>query len=453
MRRFSPTAQTTVHQKTSLTPAKVITLSFALAIGVGTLLLALPWSHTGPVSLFDAFFTSVSALCGTGMTVVDTRTAWTPFGWVVLMLLVQVGGLGIVTLSLLVALLLGRRVGFQTRLYAAEQVSALQPGNVLSLVRTIFLVSLSFETLGALLLWPTFASLHGPGQGLFYAYFHATNAFNNAGFALYSDNLLRFVHDPLVNLVTLALILIGGLGFIVLLNLWAKVRSRRQTPLTLHTRIVLLMTLLLALFGSGMVLALEWTNPHTLAQFPLGSKLLAGVFQGISPSTAGFNTLAYADLREETLLVTMVLMFIGGSPGSTAGGIKTVTAFILFASALSMVRGRGELKVFGRRVTVDTVVKAGSVALLSTGIVMGALVLLSLTERVPFLFLAFEAFAAFGTAGLTVDTTAELSPAGKLVIIALMYLGRIGPLTFALALMQNTRENPLKYPEEGVLIG
>ena len=453
MRRFSTSTRATVQKKTSLTPAKVITLSFALAIVIGTLLLALPWSHTEPISLFDAFFTSVSALCGTGMTVIDTYSSWTPLGWGVLMLLVQVGGLGIVTLSLLVAILLGRRVGFRTRLHAAEQVSALQPGNVLGLVRAIFLVSLGFETLGALLLYPTFAALHGSGWGLFYSYFHAVNSFNNAGFALYPDNLMRFVGDPLVNIVTLALILIGGLGFLVHLNIWTKVRDGRRTPLTLHTRIVLLTTLLLALFGSLMVLGLEWNNPNTLANLPLDTKLLAGVFQGISPSTAGFNTLPYAALHEETLLVTMVLMFIGGSPGSTAGGIKTVTAFVLFASAWSMVQQRGELKVFGRRVTIETVVKAGSVALLSTAIVMGALVLLSITEDIPFILLAFEVFAAFGTAGLTVDTTAELSPIGRVIIIALMYLGRIGPLTFALALMQNTRESPLKYPEEGVLIG
>jgi trk system potassium uptake protein TrkH len=376
---FTKAPSTRTSKRPALTPAKVITLSFLLAIAIGTLLLALPWSATDPVSLFDAFFTSASALCGTGMTVVDTATAWTPFGWTILMLLVQVGGLGIVTLSLLVALLLGRRVGFRTRLHAAEQVSALQPGNILPLVRAIFLVSLGFETLGALLLWPTFAALHGSGWGLFYAYFHAINAFNNAGFALYPDNLVRFINDPLVNLTTLGLILIGGFGFIVHLNIWAKLRTRQRTSLTLHTRIVLLTTLLLALFGSSMVLVIEWTNPHTLAPLPLGSKVLAGIFQGISPSTAGFNTLAYADLREETLLVTMVLMFIGGSPGSTAGGIKTVTAFVLFASAWSLVRGRGELKVFGRRVTIDTVVKAGSVALLSTGIVMGALVLLTIT--------------------------------------------------------------------------
>jgi trk system potassium uptake protein TrkH len=436
-------------------PAKVIALSFLVAIMLGTLLLWLPWSHAPgqTVTLLDALFTATSALCVTGLIVVDTETAWSSLGRVVIMLLIQVGGLGIVTLGTLVALLLGRRVGFQERLRAAAQVSALGTGGVLRLIRTIFLLSLGFEIAGALLLYPTFAALHGPGQGLFYAFFHSVSAFNNAGFALYSDSLIRFVGDPAVILVLSALFIVGGLGFIVHLNLWSRFRGGHRFPLTLHSRIALLTTLLLCALGMTGVLTLEWNNPQTLGELSWRGKLLAGFFQGITPRTAGFNTVDYALLREPTLLLTMLLMFIGGSPASTAGGIKTVTFFVLVASAWSMVRGRGELLAFGRRVSVDTVVKAGSVALLSTGLVTSALFLLSLTESLPLLPVAFEAFSAFATVGLSMNATFDLSEPGRLIIILLMYLGRIGPLTFALALLQEPRGSGLKYPDEGVLIG
>lgn len=436
-------------------PAKVIALSFLSAIMLGTLLLWLPWSHAPgqTITLLDALFTATSALCVTGLIVVDTETAWSNLGRVVIMLLIQVGGLGIVTLGTLVALLLGRRVGFQERLRAAAQVSALGTGGVLRLIRTIFLISLGFETVGALLLYPTFAALHGPGQGLFYAFFHSVSAFNNAGFALYSDNLIRFASDPAVILVLSALFIVGGLGFIVHLNLWARFRGGRRFPLTLHSRVALFTTLLLCALGAVAVLGLEWNNSQTLGELPWHGKLLAGFFLGVTPRTAGFNTVDYATLREPTLLLTMLLMFIGGSPASTAGGIKTVTFFVLVASAWSMVRGRGELLAFGRRVSSETVVKAGSVALLSTGIVMGALFLLSLSETLPLLPVMFEAFSAFATVGLSMNATFDLSEPGRIIIILLMYLGRIGPLTFALALLQEPRGGMLKYPDEGVLIG
>lgn len=438
----------------ALSPAKAIALSFFIAIVIGTLLLWLPWSRAPgqTVTPLDALFTATSALCVTGLVVVDTETAWSPLGRVILMLLIQVGGLGIVTLGTLVALLLGQRIGFQERLRAAAQVSALGTGGVLRLVRTIFLISLGFETVGAILLYPTFAALHGPGQGLFYAFFHSISAFNNAGFALYSDNLIRFVDDPVVTLVLGALLIGGGLGFIVHLNVWANIRGGRRFPLTLHSSVVLLTTLLLCLFGALAVTVLEWHNPRTLGELSWHGKLLAGFFQGVTPRTAGFNSLDYTLLREPTLLVTMLLMFIGGSPASTAGGIKTVTFYVLVASAWSMVRGRGELLTFGRRVSVEMVVKAGSVALLSTGIVMSALFLLSVTESLPLFTVMFEAFSAFGTVGLSMNATFDLTEPGQLIIILLMYLGRIGPLTFALALVQ-TRADGLKYPSEGVLIG
>ncbi len=438
----------------TLSPATVIALSFGITGLIGTLLLWLPWSHAPgeDLTLLDALFTASSALCVTGLIVVDTGTAWSPFGQSVIMILIQLGGLGLITFGTLFALALGRRVGFGERMRVAEQVKAFQVGGVVQLVRNIVLLSLGVEFVGALLLYPAFAAEEGAGAGAFYALFHSVSASNNAGFAFYGDSLSRFVGDPLVNIVITGLFILGGLGFIVQVNLIGYARNRRQNRLTLHTKIVLVVTAVLCLLGFGVVAALEWNNPATLGELPSGAKLWGAFFQGVTPRTAGFNTVDIGSMENPTLIFTMLLMFIGGSPGSTAGGIKTATFFVLAASAWSMVRGYGELTIFGRRVSSQTAMKADTVVLLSSGIVIAALFLLSITESVELLPLAFETMSAFGTVGLSMGSTGELSVVGQLVVIALMYLGRVGPLTFALAIVQEPRGGDIKHPEEEVLI-
>lgn len=422
---------------------------------VGAVFLALPISHEAgkTVHFIDALFTSASALYVTGLATVDTASTWSRFGEVVIMLLIQSGGLGVVTLGTLVAIALGKRVGYRERLRIAAQVSALQTGGVIRLIRTIFLLAVCFELLGALLLYPLFASRHGPAEGAFYALFHAVSAFNNAGFALYPNNLMDYVANPLVTLVIAGLIILGGLGFIVHINIGHFYFGKCRVRLNLHTRIVLLSTAILLGAGTLGILLFEWGNPSTLGELPLHGKLLAAFFQGVTPRTAGFNTLDYTALHESSLLLTMLLMFIGGSPASTAGGIKTVSWFIIVASVWSIAKGRGELVIFGRRVTNDIVVRAGGIALLSFVSILSALFLLSFTEHKPLFALAFEATSAFGTVGLTLDTTPYLTLPGKLIIIILMFVGRIGPLTFALALFQDKPSPNPKHPEEGVLIG
>ena len=438
----------------TLSPATVIALSFGITGLIGTLLLWLPWSHAAgeDLTLLDALFTASSALCVTGLIVVDTGTAWSPFGQTIIMVLIQLGGLGLITFGTLFALALGRRVGFGERMRVAEQVKAFQVGGVVELVRNIVLLSLGVELIGALLLYPAFAAEEGAGAGAFYALFHSISASNNAGFAFYGDSLSRFVGDPVVNLVITGLFILGGLGFIVQVNLIGYARNRRQNRLTLHTKIVLVVTAVLCLLGFGAVAALEWNNPATLGELPLGAKLWGAFFQGVTPRTAGFNTLDYSVMENPTLIFTMLLMFIGGSPGSTAGGIKTATFFVLAASAWSMVRGYGELTIFGRRVSTQTAMKADTVVLLSSGIVIAALFFLSITESIELLPLAFETMSAFGTVGLSMGATGELSTVGQLVVIALMYLGRVGPLTFALAIVQEPKGGDIKHPEEEVLI-
>ncbi len=438
------------------TPAQLIALSFAIAIAIGTALLALPAAHApghhiGPL---DALFTATSAVCVTGLVVADTGTAFSLFGKLVILLLIQAGGLGILTLGTLVALASGRRIGFRERLGLQAQVNITQVGGVVKLVRRIFLVVFGVELLGTLLLYLPFARLEGTGRGLFYAAFHSVSAFNNAGFAFYADSLTRFLHDPLVNVTVMALIVVGGLGFMVIINVASHFRHGRSVPLTLHSKVVLSGTALLIALGTVVILAFEASNPATLAHLSFPDKLMAALFQSITPRTAGFNTIDFGHVRPATLLFTMLLMFVGGNPGSTAGGIKTVTFLVLVGSAWSVSRGHGELTLFERRIASETAVKASAIALLGMLLVGAAVTALTLTDPGKSLLqLGFESISAFGTVGLSTGITASLSSAGKLIIIALMYLGRLGPLTLALALMERRPERRIKYPEDDVVIG
>jgi len=445
-----------LRQHRRLSPARLIALSFALAILVGTVLLALPISHAPghAIGLLDAFFTATSAVCVTGLIVVDTGTAYSVFGRLVIMLLIQMGGLGLITFGTVLALASGRRIGFRERMHLRAQINVLEIGGIVDLIRRILLFVVIAELLGALLLYLRFAPRLGWESGAFHALFHSISAFNNAGFAFYPDSLSPFVTDPLVNFTVVTLIVLGGLGFIVVFNLLARLRPDRRAALSLHSKVVLTATAALIGIGCAVILAFEWTNPATLGPLTVPGKLQAGLFQAITPRTAGFNTLDYSHMRASTLVFTMLLMFVGGSPGSTAGGIKTVTFFVLIASAWSIGRGRRDLVLFKRRIDPQLTVKAGVVGLVGVMVTGAVLTLLALTEAHldPFA-LAFEAISAAGTVGLSLGVTGELTVPGKLMIIGLMYLGRLGPLTFALALIERQTEPLITYPVDNVVIG
>lgn len=443
-------------RRRGLLPPQIIVLSFAAAIAAGTLALRLPIAHApgADIGWLEALFTATSAVCVTGLVVVDTGGDFSPVGQAIIATLIQMGGLGILTVGTLLALVTGRRLGFQQRMNVQTQLSALQVGGVVRLVRGIVLVVLGVELAGALLLYPRMAAVGGWGPGAWQAVFHSVSAFNNAGFSLYADSLTRYAADPLVNVVILILIVLGGLGFVVVVNLIAGYRQRQRAPLSLHTKIALSATALLIGGATLVLLALEWSNPRTLGGLPGPVRLMAALFQAITPRTAGFNTVDYAAMQEATLLVTMLLMFIGGNPGSTAGGIKTVTFAVLVGTAWSLSRGRGELQLFNRRVPVQTAVRAGVIVLTSFMVVSAALIILSMTDaELGFLRLAFETFSAFGTVGLSMGITPDLSPAGKLVIVALMFIGRLGPLTLGLALAEAPPERRVEYPAEEVVVG
>jgi trk system potassium uptake protein len=440
-------------------PPQLIALSFALSILLGGALLKLPaLQQPGQnLNLLDAMFMATSAVCVTGLSVVDLGSTFNLGGQLLTLLLVQVGGLGIITFGTLFATFARRRLAFSERFRLAQQVNAPDFGSVPGLLRGIFLYTFLTEAAGAVLLAVRFVPQFGWGKGLYYSVFHSVVAFNNAGFALFPGNLRAYVADPLVSLVIPALIVLGGLGFLVQLNVLAHLRDRRHVRLLVQSKVVLTSMAALLLGGTLLVALLEWTNPHTLGPLPLGGKLLASFFQAVTPRTSGLSTLNTELLRPATLLLILGLMFVGANPGSTGGGIKTSTAFVLLGSAWNTVRGRSDLVAFRRRVEPGAVLRALAVTLLS-GLLVGAAFLLMLlfntSPRLDALHLYFETVSAFGTVGLSMNSTPDTSAAQRVLLIVLMYLGRTGPLTFAHAFGHRTRAQDVSYPpERDILIG
>ncbi|AZI43465.1 potassium transporter KtrB [Deinococcus psychrotolerans] len=463
MRRspFSPSSRLRLNffSFSKFTPPQLIALTFAVTIVVGALLLYSPLAHQSghSLSLVQSFFMATSALCVTGLAVVDVGSTFNLFGQLVMLTLIQIGGLGIITFGTLFAFLLGRRINFSERVRLAQQVSAFDTGGVVRLIRQIFIFTLSAEALGTLLLALRFVPKEGWGKGLYFSLFHAVSAYNNAGFSLYPDNLMGFAGDPLINLVIGGLIILGGMGFIVQINILGHWRSPRRERILVHSKIVL--SVMAALLAVGMLsfLLFDWNNPRTLGPLPFGEKLLVSFFQGVTPRTAGFNTVDYSLISQPSLFITIILMFIGANPGSTGGGIKTSTFFVMMMAAISLVRGRSDLAVFGRRVDRATIVRAMTVGLLSMGLVNTGFLLLLIANKdnnLSFERLFFETVSAFGTAGLSMNATTLLNANQEIIVSVLMYLGRIGPLTFAVAFGNRVKSEPVKYPpERDILIG
>jgi len=436
-------------------PAALVAGGFLVAIAVGTVLLALPAAHAPghDVSWSAALFTATSAVCVTGLIVVETGSAFSLFGRTVIALLIQAGGLGILTLGGLAALLVGSRVGYRQRLHLQRQVGALHLGGVMRLVRGIVIVVVTAEAALTLVLWPRLAAEHGVLDGLGVAAFHAISAFNNAGFSTYEGSLARYAGDAWILLPIGVAFVAGGIGHHVLLDGAARLRGGRAR-MSLHARMVLSMTAALVLLGAVAVAAFEWRNPATLGALAPAERLLAALFQGATPRTAGFSVVDVGAMQPATLAVTMLLMFIGGSPGSTAGGIKTVTFFVLAGSAWSWSRGHGELEIWGRRLAAELVVRAGVIAFLAVLVVgAGFTALLAIDPQLGFAPLMFESVSAFGTVGLTTGVTPELSEGSRLVVVALMLIGRLGPLTAAVALLERSRAKLVSRPAEDVMIG
>ncbi len=444
-----------------LSPSQFLTLSFLGIITVGGALLSLPIAHAAgrSVSVLDAFFTSVSAVCVTGLIAADTPVDFSLFGQVVVMLLIQAGGLGYMTMSTVLVAALGRSITLQERITLQEALNAQDMEGLVRFAGTVLKLTLAFELTGALILTLWWASTLGAGTAAWYGIFHAVSAFNNAGFALWSDNLMSWRGDIVVNLVITTLIIAGGLGFFV----WAEVlsRHRRTVKLSVHTRLVLAATGALLVGGTVMLLALEWNNPRTLATLPFGQKVLTAWFQSVTTRTAGFNTIDIGAMTVPSLFVMMGLMFIGASPGSTGGGVKTSTFSITLAALWSTVRGQDDTVLFKRRLAPELVAKAFFVSLIAFVVMNSVAWVLLLTEGRDLLKTLFETTSAFATVGLSmgengapVSLSAFFSPFGKCLIMLMMFIGRLGPLTLAIAVARRgAAQAKIRYPEGKILVG
>lgn len=438
-----------------LTPVRLVALVFVVAIALGTVLLLIPAS-TKPgndTTVLGAFFTAASAICLTGLIVVDTPTHWSGLGQGIIVGLIQVGGFGIMTMASLIGLLLADRIGLRGRLNAAAEVRTSGLGDVRSVVIGVVRTSLIIETLVAACLALRFSIGYGepPARAVWLGVFHSVSAFNNAGFALFSDNMISFATDPWICIPLLAAVVLGGLGFPVLFEIFRHLRGQSKKRWTLHTRLTLSVTAVLLLLGPVLILALEWTG--TLRGFGAGGKLLVAAFQGIMPRTAGFNSIDYAQADNATLLVTDVLMFIGGGSGGTAGGIKVTTFAVLLFVIVAEVRGDRSVTIFDRRIDARVQRQALTVALVGVALVMVPVVALLAGTDFDLDALLFEVVSAFATVGLSTGITAQLPAWGQVILIVLMYLGRIGSITLVSALAARDRGRRYTLPTERPFIG
>lgn len=438
-----------------LHPAQAVVLGFALTDLIGTGLLSLPISsRTGEWTGFvDALFTATSAVCVTGLTVLDTATHWSGFGLIVILLLIQLGGLGIMIFASLVGLALARKLTVRSRLNTAAEAKAVGYDDVRGLVRGIVLISLVIEAVTFCFLAPRFALAYdySPGDAAWHALFHAVSSFNNAGFALYSDNLIGFAADPWICLPLCGAIILGGLGFPVIMQL--RKEFRRPLHWSMNTKIVLWATGLLLVAGTVYITAFEWTNAATLGAYDPASRLLIGFFHSVQTRTAGFNSVDIGLMRDETWLGMDVLMFIGGGPAGTAGGIKVTTFAVLFFIMATELRGEGAVNIFGKRLSRAVHRQAITVVLMAVAAVMTATIALMAITGMPFDRVLFEAVSAFGTVGLSTGITGQLPQAAEIILVMLMFLGRLGPLTLGSAIALRQRRILYEYPKERPAIG
>lgn len=437
-----------------LTPPQILVLGFAVLILAGTLLLMLPVASAAGQSLgfVDALFTATSATCVTGLVVVDTGTYFSLFGKTVILVLIQIGGLGFMTMATLFALVFKKRISLRDRLILQEAMNQSTMEGIVRLIRRVLLYSLIIEGVGAILLTARWAADMALPKALYFGIFHAVSMFNNAGFDIFGDfrSLTQYTGDPVVNITVMLLIVTGGLGFLVLTELAEYPRKRR---FSLHSKVVLSMTSVLIVLGAAVFFIFEYTNKQTLGPLDLGDKLWAALFQSVTPRTAGANTVDIAGMRQASQMFMIILMFIGASPGSTGGGIKTTTFTLMVGAVIAMLRGREDIVLFRYRVAQERIFKALTITLLALLFIVSITMVLSTLEDRSFLMILFETTSAFATVGLSMGLTPELSDLGKVLICLAMFAGRLGLLTLAYALGPKQGKPLYKYPEGKMIIG
>ncbi len=450
-------------------PAQVITLAFLATIATGTLLLSLPVASTGQrASFVEALFTAASATCVTGLIVVDTQTFWTPFGQAVIVVLIQIGGFGVMTVASLLGLLLSRRLGLRTRLVAAESTHSVSLGDVKQVMLGALRFTLVAEAVVAVVLAVRLTVTYGEslGHAVWSGVFHSVSAFNNAGFSIYGDSLMRFVTDPWVCLPICLAVIVGGVGFPVLLELWRLHRTRRSpgtrsflsqpSRWSVHTRLTLSATAVLLVVGTVFFLTVEWRNPATFGPLDPPGKVLAAFTQAVMPRTAGFNSVDTSQLNHGSWFFTDMLMFIGGGSAGTAGGIKIGTFAVLAFVIWSELRGDPDVTLFDRRLSLTTQRQAMTVALLGVGAIVVPTLAITVSvpaSVIPLDRVLFEVISAFTTTGLSTGITADLEPWHQTMLVVLMFLGRLGPITLGTGLALRERRRMYRRPESAVIIG
>lgn len=436
-------------------PVQILVIGFALVILIGALLLKLPIASSDGSStpFIDCLFVSTTSVCVTGLITVDTGTHWSYFGKTVIMCLIQVGGLGFMSFATLVSLVIGKKITLRERLVMQEAMNAFSLQGLVKLAKYILMFTFSVEGIGALLLSTVFIPDYGLAKGIYFSIFHSVSAFCNAGIDLIGNfrSLTPYANNSVIILTIGGLIVAGGLGF----KVWAEIFAyRKERKISLHSKVVLTVTAILIFGGALLMLLFEFSNPATMKPMSIKGRLLSSLFASITPRTAGFNSISTTDMTPAGRFLTIILMFIGGSPGSTAGGIKTSTAGILFMTIICVIKGREDTEIYGRRIGKDIIYKALTITVIGFTLVMTATMILSITEVGTSLeYIIYEVTSAFATVGLTLGLTTKLTTIGKTIIIIMMYCGRVGPLTIALALSRHNHNNTIRYPEDKILVG
>ncbi len=438
---------------------RLLVLTFTILIALGTIFLTMPLATTDGhgASLINALFTATSATCVTGLIVKDTPTYFSRFGQLVILTLIQLGALGIMSFYAVLAVVLGRRFGLGERRAVAELIEEAKNRDIIQAVRYILLFTLIAEGMGAVVLFLRWLfDFNSPWQTVYYAVFHSVSAFCNAGFSLFSDSFVRYQSDLIFNLIIIGLIVFGGLGFTVVHELISRRVLRQPLKTTVHllsthTRLVLTTSGVLIVLGTLFFFFLEFDN--VLSSLPMGTKLLASLFQSVTARTAGFNTVALDSLRPAIIFIWGILMFIGASPGGTGGGIKTTTFTVLLLTLRARLKGEEEVSFGKRFIPKDVIYRAVAVAGGGVMAVTLIFIILLITQKMPFTSLLFETFSAFGTVGLSTGITKDLTNSGKLALIVLMFIGRLGPVTLALALGRKEKIRKVVYPQARVIVG
>lgn len=436
---------------------KIIFMSFVILIGIGTFLLMLPFAHKGELTLIDALFTATSAVCVTGLIVKDTPADFTTFGHTVILLLIQIGGLGYMTTVTFLAIMRGKKLGYRDRLILKESLNYPGMSGIFRFLKIVFASIVMIELIGAALLALRFLADMPLADALWFGLFHSISAFNNAGFSLFSDNLMRYRGDFIINFTIPLLIIIGGLGYLVLLELY-NYRKKSLTRLSTHTKLVLWTSALLIIAGMAIILSLEWNNPNSLGNMPFGEKIAAAWFASVNYRTAGFNTIDLSTFNDSNLFFGTIFMIVGGSPGGTAGGVKTTVLALTIIGVWFTLRGQNNPHIFHRSLIPYQINKAYAIIFVASFYILISTVILNESENLHFLRTLFETCSAFATVGVSTGNggvlsySALFSDVGKFNIILLMLMGRVGVFAFTIVIVGKAVQTRIKYAEGKVII-